>query len=635
MFSQKYPLTIMRRVVTAFVIFASTLYAAPDSPVAELSASVVLSKTTFAPHDTVTAVLHVSIPDEYHLFGNPIGEGIGKPVTISIGNVKGIRWLSVTKTAPKKMTPETGGWVWAYEKNADFFCTGVITDSSVSLLNASITIQGLICSRSCIPICKVVPFVITVSPQSTEKTFASHPELRKAFAHSEQMVFDVGALTSAQTSTKSYGLTFAPDAAIGTGAVTNWEYEPHERTITMNFILALLFGFLAGIILNVMPCVLPVLGIKVLSLVNHGHAPRREILRRSSAFAAGILSVFILLASLASFAHLSWGQQFQSPVFLMILISLAVVFALGMFDVYIVSLPGNIGGIDTKKHQGLLGDFLRGILATLLATPCSGPFLGATLAWTLTQSTAVIFAVFISIGCGMAFPYMLFASNKTLLKLIPKPGKWMVDFKYFMGFMLLFAAVYLMFGLPKDMVVAAVCFCVVVAFGVMLFSRFAPHGSSAKRHAIVATLSFVIIAAGCFASFDLLYVNSEKRAHQENSGITWVDFSPESLKAAHANGRHVIVDFTANWCMNCQYNLATALASDDVARLVDKKNILAMKADLTEANPAAESLMHQLGSRSVPFFAVFPGDAPYSPVIMRDILSKGEVVSVLRSLADK
>jgi thiol:disulfide interchange protein len=169
----------------------------------------------------------------------------------------------------------------------------------------------------------------------------------------------------------------------------------------------------------------------------------------------------------------------------------------------------------------------------------------------------------------------------------------------------------------------------------MLFSRFAPHGSSAKRHAIVATLSFVIIAAGCFASFDLLYVNSEKRAHQENSGITWVDFSPESLKAAHANGRHVIVDFTANWCMNCQYNLATALASDDVARLVDKKNILAMKADLTEANPAAESLMHQLGSRSVPFFAVFPGDAPYSPVIMRDILSKGEVVSVLRSLADK
>jgi thiol:disulfide interchange protein len=416
-----------------------------------------------------------------------------------------------------------------------------------------------------------------------------------------------------------------------------WDYEPVERKVSMNFLLAVLFGFIAGIILNVMPCVLPVLGIKILSFAQTGGTSRRSALGRSMIFSCGMISVFMMLAALASFAHLSWGQHFQSPWFLISLILVTVVFSLGMFEIYILPVPSNLSNINTKNRRGAVGDFLRGMLATLLATPCSGPFLGATLAWTLTQSTLVIFLVFGSIGLGMAFPYVLLSSNRTLLKLMPKPGQWMNDFKHLMGFLLLGASVYLLFGLPKDMVAATVSFCLVAAFSIVLYSRLAPFGSSLSRKAAVALVAGAVLLSGGYFSFDALYHarNSGVQSPEFRRDVRWEDFSALQLKAAHADGRHVVVDFTANWCLNCQYNMVTVLASGEVMDLFRKKNVLAMKADLTWTNPAAESLLHSLGSRSVPFLAVFPGDDPYRPIIMRDIINKGDFIRVLKALPDK
>jgi suppressor for copper-sensitivity B len=202
---------------------------------------------------------------------------------------------------------------------------------------------------------------------------------------------------------------------------------------------------------------------------------------------------------------------------------------------------------------------------------------------------------------------------------------------------LLGSAVYFLLGLPKDMVVPAVGFSIAIAFAVVLYFRYAPFGSSIPRKATAACIALAFAAFGYYLSFDVIYKNtpSQVAIAAARNEVQWEDFSPKLLLGAHASGQHVIVDFTANWCLNCQYNMMTVLSSKEVTGLINKKHILALKADLTWTNAAAESLLHHLGSRSVPFFAVFPGDDPYHPIIMRDILNKGAVVKVLKGLEEK
>ena len=625
-----------------FLMIFSGFQCAVTAAQQELSTEVILSKKAYAPRETVIVALHVIIPESYHLYANPLGPGVGKPVIIRVRASKGVQWLDLYKSPPEKFTPEIGGWVWAYEKEAFFFCKGVLAKDPPPVVRSWISLQGLVCHLSCIQVKKAIDFEITTDGDGTAQPFENAPALRSFASQYELMNFNIvndTARSAAETNDSLFGqILLAQKTSVHEEKPLTWDYEPVERKVSMNLILAILFGFLAGIILNVMPCVLPVLGIKILSFAQTGGASRRTALVRSLIFSAGMMSVFIMLAALASFAHLSWGQHFQSPWFLIALILITVVFSLGMFDIYILPIPTNdISDLEKKSGRGAVGDFLRGMLATLLATPCSGPFLGATLAWTLTQSTLVIFLVFGSIGLGMAFPYVLLSSNRTLLRLMPRPGRWMNDFQHLMGFLLLGASAYLLFGLPKEMVAATVGFCLVAAFAIVLYSRLAPFGSPLSRKAVVAFVAGLVVLSGGYFAFDALHRARHSAAlpPEVQRDIQWEDFSPRQLKAAHAEGRHVVVDFTANWCLNCQYNLITVLSDDEVRDLLRKKNVLAVKADLTWTNPAAESLLHSLGSRSVPFLAVFRGDDPYHPIIMRDILNKGELIRVLKALPEK
>jgi len=607
----------------------------------DLSAEVILSKKAYGPLDTVVAVLHVVIPDQYHFYANPLGPGIGKPALVRVRASKGIHWLDLYKSQPEKFTPEMGGWVWAYEKEAFFFCKGILSKDAPETIRSWISVQGLMCHTSCVQVKKVIDFEIRTDSSSTGHPFESEPQFRTFADRCELMSFNIvndTSRASSETNDSVFGqIAFSQPLSQTVIRPVTWDYEPVERKISMNFLLAVLFGFIAGIILNIMPCVLPVLGLKILSFAQSSGTSRRTSVTRSLMFSAGMMSIFMILAALASFAHLSWGQHFQSPWFLIALILVTVVFSLGMFDIYILPLPSNISDLERKSGRGAVGDFLRGMLATLLATPCSGPFLGATLAWTLTQSTLVIFLVFGSIGLGMAFPYILLSSNRTLLRLMPRPGPWMNDFKHLMGFLLLGASAYLLFGLPKDMVAATVGFSIVAAFAIVLYSRLAPFHSSLRRKAVVALIAGSILGSGGWIAFNALNNARHSEAHSQDlrPDLAWEDFSPQELKAAHARGQHAIVDFTANWCLNCQYNMVRVLTDDAVMDLLRRKHVSALKADLTWANPPAESLMHNLGSRSVPFLAIFRGDDPYHPIIMRDILNKGDFIRVLKGLPDK
>jgi thiol:disulfide interchange protein len=256
------------------------------------------------------------------------------------------------------------------------------------------------------------------------------------------------------------------------------------------------------------------------------------------------------------------------------------------------------------------------------------------LAWSVTQPAGVIFTVYASIGLGMSFPYVLFSASRRLMRLVPRPGPWMNDFKKIMGFLLLGFAVYLMLGLPKDFVIPTVLFCVLISLAVVLYSRIAPWGSSPGRRLFAGLTSLLLVGVSLNTSFGIVYPSFSESTGTgiEGQDKVWQKFDADSLIAAHKQGRTAIVDFTANWCMNCQYNYISVLTRKDVLDLIRQKNVLALKADMTSPDPVQDSLLHSLGSQSIPFLALFPGDKPYEPIVMRDVLTVGQVKKALEAL---
>jgi len=205
------------------------------------------------------------------------------------------------------------------------------------------------------------------------------------------------------------------------------------------------FAFLAGFLLNLMPCVLPVVGLKLLSFVQQAQSDRRRILLMNFAYTAGLVFVMLVLASLAVFAGMGWGGQFSSTGFTIILAAIVFAFGLSFLGVWEIPLPGFVSTVPGRiPQEGYAGAFGKGILSTLLATPCSGPFLGTALAWAVTQSAVFTYGVFVTVGLGMASPYLVIGAFPALIRFLPKPGNWMITFKYVMGFVMLATVVYLL-----------------------------------------------------------------------------------------------------------------------------------------------------------------------------------------------
>jgi len=667
--------------------------------------------------DTVVVGIKVAIPSGYHLYGNPLGPGVGKPLNLYVNRVDpkadsidysiDVPWFEARKSNPKKYRPpQSETWVWAYDSEAYFFLRGILNiDSGNTGNNQKIEyeaiIEALICRTACIPIERRITFELSVSSGTMDtidksvSVFSGAPsKWQTRYAKSEPMEFKTGAPTglgligagsdsslqigidmdlsglsaaigslteslSTEVSSledASQGKTFAID---GDGNIV-WDYAPVEAKREYNLLTAVLFALLAGLALNLTPCIFPMLGVRVLSFAESARESRRRAVVRSAAFSCGIVAVFLLLAACAAFAGFSWGQQFQNPAIMVVIIAVIVLFALGMFDFYTMSAPSVIGNAERKAGPTLFGDFLKGAAATIMATPCGGPFLGALLAWALLQKPLTIFILFAMMGVGMALPYILLASIKKLQQLLPKPGRWIEDFKHIMGFVLLLFAVNLMKSLDAGLTVTAVGICLSILCAASVNKRFAPFGSSAKRRLTVVLASIVLLAAGTAVSVVYLrgdvsilsnsgqtrivepiiikrYDDANNVNETENNGVNeaqtlWNEFSPAALTKAREEGRSVIVNFTASWCTNCKLNKAAALDIPAAHRIYADKNIALLTADITNRNPHAQSLLRHLGSRSVPFLAIFPADSHQNPIIMRDILRKDKYLSALRKL---
>ena len=421
-------------------------------------------------------------------------------------------------------------------------------------------------------------------------------------------------------------------------AVDFSQYTPRTNPSGHSLPAWLLLAFVAGLVMNIMPCVLPVVSIKVLSFVQQAGESRGRVLGLGLFFAAGMITVFLALAAAAILFGLGWGQQFQSPVFLIVMIALVFAFALSLFGVYEFGVPSAVGSLAAgAPREGYGSAYLKGVLATLLATPCSGPLLGSTLAWTLTQPPPVVLAIFGMLGLGMALPYVVLTAQPALLKRLPKPGPWMETFKHLMGFLLVGTVVYLMISLDQTLLLFTVMLLVFVATGAWVWGRFALRARSSAGRVLVLASALLIVGAGAYLSFHTLRNAVQPPAVAADASIAWEPFDPVKLAQYHREGRSVLLDFTADWCANCQFNEARVYNSAPVRALLRDKHVVAMQADLTREGPstaAIRRLMTQLGARSIPFLAVFPGDQPTRPYTLYDLVDRETVRSLLQQLPD-
>ncbi len=397
-----------------------------------------------------------------------------------------------------------------------------------------------------------------------------------------------------------------------------------------SFAMVLMFAFLGGVILNFMPCVLPVVGLKVMSFVQQAGADRKRAFLLNFFYAAGILAVFALLTVLALVFSLSWGEQFTYLPVRLGLTLLMFAMALSYLGVWEIPAPGMAGGKvsqDLQKREGYVGAFSKGAFATVLSTPCSGPFLGAIFGLTIALSAAQTTALMMTIGLGMAIPYLLIGIWPKLVAWLPKPGNWMETLKEFLAFLFLATVAFFFNQFSDDHKVPVFVTLIGVWFGCWIIGKVPNWADIEKR--LLAWVSGVGIATAIgFMAFQ--YLGAPPPQQDGVKTIAWEEYSEARLQELHAEGRTVLVDFTAKWCVNCIVNYNVALNTEQTRQVLEELDAVPMLADWTDHNDEIKAKLAELQSRSIPVLAIYPGSNPSQPIVLRDLVSQSSVVDALR-----
>jgi len=408
----------------------------------------------------------------------------------------------------------------------------------------------------------------------------------------------------------------------------------------------LLFGFIGGIILNLMPCVLPVISLKIFGFIQQAGQSRQKILRSGIAFTLGIFAWFIGLALLlialkTAGRDVTWGGfQFTNAYFVLVLSVIVLVFALNLFGVFEISLPQSMtrGLLSTSERKDDLGSFFQGVFATVLATPCTAPFLGAALGFAFSQSAVIILAIFVAIAAGMSAPYLLLSAQPGWLRFLPKPGPWMVHVKQFMGFLLLATLLFLLYVLGAQRglegAIWASCFLLVISVACWMKGAFvSPTASATKRGIVLVLMLVIVVASSIYFIGDKFHSTNFASADSRLKG-DWQVFAPDRLQAELEQGHTVFVDFTAAWCLTCKFNEASVLESQDVREAFQRRGIVKMKADWTNGDPVITKLLQQFGRPGVPLYVLYAGKNE-EPIVFPELLTKSMVLEKLETIAGK
>jgi thiol:disulfide interchange protein len=612
------------------------------------------------PGDTATLTL-TAVPDEaYHVYAleaTDTGGGLYKPTLIRLTETSG--WLSTVPVAERE--PITKSVSIAAENSTELqrYYEGPIAWTiqvhvPQDAAPGEYPLAGVIGYQSCYaegcdrPL--GVKFQVSVRVGDATEAGAVPLELTKASYRDARLESDFA--PAAPTGDK---VAVAADTGEGPPGVATpadepdgWALEFEELAIEgdrevaeMPLAWVMLFGFAGGLILNLMPCVLPVIGLKILSFVEQSHHSRARVLILNAWYALGLMSIFMILATLAAFAGFGWGELFKYSQFNIALAAVVFVMSLSFLGVWEIPIPGFAGSgraAELAAQEGAAGAFAKGAITTILATPCTGPFLSTALLWAVAKPPAVVYAVFASIGLGMAFPYLLIGAFPRLIRWLPRPGAWMETLKNIMGFVLLGTLVYLLTILPWPSVVPTLA---------MLFGLWAAcwwigrHQWSTAGHskmwAWVQGLGFAA-AVGVIAFTWLQGIMAERfaksietRIAQAMSSeapvaagpsaaadhIAWKPFTLQSFRQLVSDQKTVMIDFTAPWCLTCQVLEAQVLNTQPVREVLARNGVVTMQAQWVDEYPETSLMLEKLKSEQIPVVAIFPAGKPNRPIVLR------------------
>jgi len=404
--------------------------------------------------------------------------------------------------------------------------------------------------------------------------------------------------------------------------------KPVDAQQQSSLLLVLLGAIIGGMILNLMPCVFPVLSLKALHLTSGSAAQHRS---NGWSYTAGVVLSFalfgaIIAAAKSSGAVLGWGFQLQQPIFVAALIYLFFLLSLNLFGFFEIGTSWMGAGQSLTQGEGLAPSFFTGVLAAIVASPCTAPFMATAIGYTLTQGAGTTLVVFSSLGLGMALPYLLLTHVPRIAHALPAPGAWMDTFKQFLAFPLLFTCIWLLVVLGNQSSVETVAYtaagAVCLAMAIWLWKKQPKPVSFFSWLCRLSSVALVVVAIAV-----ALNPRVEEQAHASEQG--WQAYSPETLKTLRAAGTPVFIDLTADWCITCKINERVAIDTDTVGNFSQQHNIVMMRGDWTRADPQISDLLHQFGRNGVPLYLMYPSDPSGAPEVLPQILTSSIVLAAM------
>jgi thiol:disulfide interchange protein/DsbC/DsbD-like thiol-disulfide interchange protein len=441
------------------------------------------------------------------------------------------------------------------------------------------------------------------------------------------------------------------------GSILDQPFVNTQTGSSPSLILYLVFALIGGLLLNIMPCVLPVIALKVFGLVKMAGDQPAKIRRLGWMFSLGILVSFLALALLVIILQtagqqVGWGFQFQEPLFVIAMSAVVFAFGLSLFGVFEIQLPSAaVSGVSAAVARqsgygkGYAASFSEGIFATILATPCTAPFLGAALGFAFAQPWWIILLIFTTVALGMALPYLLLTSQPAWVKYLPKPGEWMVTAKQFMGFFMMATLVWLLYILGKQLgmegVIWTSAFLLTVAIACWLVGRFATLVASRRKFAVTWIVAVLLVVGGYWFFLESILdvrnviagVSSSPTGSTTGEGIAWKSFTLTDLENELRGESTVFVDFTAEWCLTCKVNEKSVLADRAVVEKFKSLKVAPIRADWTNRNPDITRLLQKFGRSGVPLYVIFPPARRNAPIVLPEVITTGIVLEALDKAA--
>lgn len=410
---------------------------------------------------------------------------------------------------------------------------------------------------------------------------------------------------------------------------------------TPSLLWTILMAFLGGVILNLMPCVFPVLVLKVSSFATLAHENRKQVVSHGLAYTLGIVGSMLLLAAVViglrfTGTQVGWGFQFQQPYFLVALVVILVLFSLNLFGVFEITVSSQKLSESASAAHGTRRSIMEGVLAVVLATPCSAPFMGAAIGFALTGSVFTIIAVFMALGVGLAAPMVALTLMPGWAKLLPQPGHWMNHLKTFLGFALMGSGVWIVWLLGRqsgvDAMASTMMFSGLLAVAAWLYGLVQFQGWS-KRKGVALSLAALAIAVGAYLSFPLPIEQAGRDEIVMRGDVEWHPWTEEGVQAALAEGRPVFVDFTADWCLTCKVNKKNAIDTAPTAAAIARYNVATFRADWTHENEDIRQKLEDFQRAGIPFYLVYSPDKPNEPRMLAEVITSKMLVDAFKLAA--